>query len=330
MTDFPRVISFDSGITMVVTDLHGDWRLYERYRELFLALYEQGLAQRLIFTGDLLHHIGPEEEDRSLGIILDLMALQKQLPNTIFMLLGNHELPHLYHIPLSKGDYALTPRFEAALGSQRQRVMDWLEALPFYARTRAGVALCHAGAFPKAMESDALMQLLFWSHRALLAESAMRVPEEARHALREELGRLLGIPYPTLARTYLAVTDIKDPRYDDFLLGQIVASDSRFDDLWSAFFTRNEREYGEEHYGMMLTALLAQLSQGYASQRILVTGHLTCRNGYRILADDRQLRLASGIHAEPLSSCRYLLFDAGRPLMRASELLPGLGNVFEQ
>ena len=330
MTDFPRVIPFNSGITMVVTDLHGNWRLYERYRELFLALHEQSLAQRLVFTGDLLHHTGPEEEDRSLDIVLDLMALQKQLPDAIFVLLGNHELPHLYHIPLSKGDYVFTPRFESALGSQRQPVMAWLEGLPFYARTQAGVALCHAGAFPGTTDSNVLMDLLFWSHRALLEEIALQLPEEARPALREELGRILGVPYPTLARTYLAVTGAEDPRYDDFLLGQIVTSSSRFDDLWAAFFTRNEREYGEERYGAMLTALLARLSQGYASQRVLVTGHLTCRNGYRILADDRQLRLASGIHAEPLSSCRYLLFDAGRPITRASELLPGIGNIFEQ
>jgi len=327
MPDFPRALTFDSGVTLVVTDLHGNWLLYERYRELFLALYARGAVERLLFTGDLLHYTGPEEDDRSLEIILDLMGLQELLPETIFVLLGNHELPHLYHVPLSKGDYLFTPRFEAALGAHRERVMAWLEGLPFYARTRAGVSLCHAGAFAEVAAAGVMPQLLHWSHRALLMETAARLPLDLRPALREEVGRLLGVPYPLLAQTYFAVTDAGDPRYDDFLIGQLVATDPRFELLWSAFFTRNERQYGAVEYEALLTALLAQLSEGYAPQRVMVTGHLTCRNGYQVLAHDRQLRLASGVHAEPLTSCRYLLFDAGRPVARASELLAGVGNV---
>ncbi len=329
MPDFPRVLSLDSGVAMVVTDLHGNWPLYARYRDLFLALRAQGLAETLVFTGDLIHHTGPEKDDRSLDIVLDLMTLQERLPGAVIVLLGNHELPHLYHVPLSKGDYPLTPRFEVALGAQRARVLRWLEGLPFYARTRAGVSLGHAGAFPEATNADMLTQLLFWSHRALLAETAVRLPAEVRPALHAELERLLGAPYPALARAHLGVADATDPRYDDFLIGQVVASDPRFELLWSAFFTRGEREHGEQEYGAMLTALLTQLSQGYTPQRVLVTGHLVCRDGYRVLAEERQLRLASGIHAEPFSACRYLLFDAGRPVARASELLRGLGSLFE-
>lgn len=328
-SEIPRLVSLDSGIIMVVTDLHGDGALYERYRDLFLVLRARGLADTLVFTGDLLHHTGPEDADRSLDIVLDLMALQETLPGAVIVLLGNHELPHLYHVPLSKGDYAFTPRFEAALGAHRERVSAWLEGLPFYLRTRAGVALCHAGAFPEAADADALTQLLFWSHRALLAEVEARLPAETRPALREELGRMLGVPYPAIARAYLAVTEPADPRYDDYLIGQVIASDPRFELLWSAFFTRNEREHEARAYGAMLTALLARLSQGYIPQRVLVTGHLTCRNGYLVLADNRQLRLASGIHAEPYAACRYLLFDAGRPVERAGDLLRGLGRVFE-
>ena len=77
----------------------------------------------------------------------------------------------------------------------------------------------------------------------------------------------------------------------------------------------------------MEPAVKPALDLSEAPQRVLVTGHLTCRNGYQVLAHDRQLRLASGVHAEPLTSCRYLLFDAGRPVTRASELLAGVGSV---
>jgi hypothetical protein len=61
---------------------------------------------------------------------------------------------------------------------------------------------------------------------------------------------------------------------------------------------------------------------------MVVTGHIGCRNGYRVIAGGRHLRVASGIHAHPYRSARYLLFDAGAPVKDAWDLRQGLGSIF--
>jgi len=39
---YPRLWSLDAGVAMVVTDLHGDWDLYARYRDRFIELHAAG------------------------------------------------------------------------------------------------------------------------------------------------------------------------------------------------------------------------------------------------------------------------------------------------
>ncbi len=45
----------DFGVAMVVTDLHGDWEAYARYRDRFVELLAAGRADCLVFAGDLIH-----------------------------------------------------------------------------------------------------------------------------------------------------------------------------------------------------------------------------------------------------------------------------------
>ena len=61
-----RVIDLEAGMAMVVTDLHGDWDAYQRYRDHFLDLRANGRADYFILTGDLIHYEGSETEDKSL------------------------------------------------------------------------------------------------------------------------------------------------------------------------------------------------------------------------------------------------------------------------
>ena len=74
--------------------------------------------------------------------------------------------------------------------------------------------------------------------------------------------------------------------------------------------------------------LLMDLSRDYHPQRALVSGHIGCRNGYRIVADGLHLRVASGAHAHPATSARYMLFDAGQAIGATVDLIEGLGSVF--
>jgi len=322
------IVDIDHGVVMVITDLHGDWPLYERYRDIFLALRERELVDTLILAGDFIHSEGPPETDRSLEIVLDLMALRETLGPRLVVLLGNHEMVHLYAVVLSKGDHTYTPRFEAALGRHREAVLAFFDSLPFFVRTRAGVALCHAGAFPQARDRDAMAQLFAFSHRDVWARGAARAPLRYREPLRLRLGELSDAPYEDLVREYFAITDPNDPHYDDYLISQFAMAEPDFDLLWEAFCESNELQYGEVAYAGYVEALLHHLSEDYAPQSVLVTGHIGCRNGYRVVAGGRQLRLASGIHAYPYESARYLLFDAGKPVTDVKGLSSGIGSVF--
>ncbi|MFL7794641.1 MAG: metallophosphoesterase family protein [Anaerolineae bacterium] len=325
-----RVVDLEAGVAMVVTDLHGDWNVYQRYRDRFLDLEAHGRADTLIFTGDLIHSDGSPEEDRSLDIVLDVMALRARLGDRIIYLLGNHELVHLYGITLQKGTHLYTPAFEAAMGEHRVDIVSFFDGLPVYARTQAGVSLCHAGAFAGAGEPGVMLRLLSCSHQRIWEEVSALLSVDQRTSLRSKFARLDGESYDDIAHRYLAVSGPDDPRYDDLLIGSVVSSTHpEFRLLWAALFTGNEWECGEDEYALHLDAMLWELSRGFHQQRVLVAGHMACSGGYALIAGGHQLRLASGSHAYPFESGRYLLFDMERPVRQADKLLDGLGGVFE-
>lgn len=326
----PRVLSLEAGVAMVVTDLHGNWDAYRRYRDRFLDLEAHGQADTLIFTGDLIHSDGPSEEDRSLNIVLDVLALRASLGDRIICLLGNHELPHLYGITLQKGSHLYTPSFEAAMGQHRADIVSFFDALAFYVRTRSGVSLCHAGAFAGMGDPDVAARLFGCSHRRIWEEVSALLPADQRASLRAGFAKLSDESYDDMARRYLAVSGPEDPRYDDLLIGSIVSSvHPDFELLWAALFSRNEWDNGMQEYGVSVDALLHHLSEGFHKQEVLVAGHMACSGGHALVAGGRQLRLASGSHAHPPEAGRYLLFDVGKPVRRADELLAGVGSVFE-
>ncbi|MCP4538765.1 MAG: hypothetical protein GY832_16650 [Chloroflexi bacterium] len=326
-----RVITLDAGMAMVVTDLHGDWDAYCHYRDLFLTMEARGQVDYLIFTGDLIHHEDPSI-DRSLDIVLDVLALQETLGERLIYLLGNHELPHIYGIMLQKGDRLYTPSFEAAMGEHRAAIRSLFESLPFYVRTRAGVSVCHAGAAAEMSVPAAAAKVFAYSHRHVLDEVRTLLPTDQRASLRAGFAKLLHESYDDLAHRYLAISGPDDPRYDDLLIGSVISSTHvDFELLWAAIITRNEHQYEEPDYAIFLDALLRELSSfrsndfeyTFHQQELLVTGHIACQDGYTIVAD-RQLRLASGSHAHPRQSARYLLFDVEKPIRQMDELLRGL------
>jgi hypothetical protein len=323
-----RVLDLDSGIAMVVTDLHGDWDAYARYRDKFLALKEQGEADYLILLGDLIHRSGSSQKDDSLAIILDVLKLREAHGNAIITVLGNHELPHIYSILLQKGNEIYTPSFEAAMGEHRQQIVDYFDTLPFYIRTKSGVALCHAGATAAISERNGLERLWHFSHQQILAEAKAAITKEERPSLMRSIRKMYGRSYNEMTRVYFAVEGLDDPRYDDFLIGTIASSSNPdFDLLWAAMFTRNEQEYGDHGYGVILNTMLKALSNAYHPQIALVTGHIDCRGGHKLISE-QQLRIASAKHAQPRESGQYLLFDMGEPIKKAEALIPKLNSVF--
>ena len=323
-----RVVDIEAGVIMVVTDLHGDWNAYERYRDRFFDLYRTGEVDYLVLAGDMIHYSGPPEKDRSLAIVLDVLRLKQSLGDRLIYLMGNHELPHIYSITLQKGRHLYTPEFEAALGEHRHAVLAFFDKLPFYIRTKGGVAISHAGASAAISERHAPQRLFNFSHRRIWRETAESLPPESRPSLREALGKTSKQSYDEIVRKYFAVTGPDDPRYDHFLIGAVsTTSHPDFQLLWNIMFTRNELQYGEEAYGIVLDSMLKALSEDYHPQRVLVAGHIDCRRGHKIVAT-YQLRIASARHAIPRKSGVYLLVDAEKEAKEAQDLLPGIGTVF--
>ncbi len=327
-----RLLDLTSGVTMVVSDLHGDKDAFARHVGRFLQLRSRRKVDRLLLLGDLIHSEQDEQQDASLQMILDVIRMQKTLPpQSVVMLLGNHEMPHLYGVALAKGQIEYTPRFEQALSrtGTREEVGNFLNDLPFFVRTAAGVLFTHAGPDGNAMANlDTLRQL---DHRAVLEEfdyalSINPHPEQ----LRSLYAQAMGMPYEVLARYYLAVSGPEDPRYDYLIRSMMLGQESKeFELLWDALFTRCEQGVPLVLYERLLSVFLDTLSQGApAPQRFLVTGHLPVKKGGHEIVAKQHIRLASAAHARPRETGQYLLLDFGKPVEAMADLEQAMGTVF--
>lgn len=326
---WPRVVDLEGGTAVVVTDLHGDWDAYQRYRDQFMHMQASGQADYFCLLGDLIHRSSPPAEDQSLEIVLDLLTLQKELGDKLICLLGNHELAHIYAVPLAKGSELYTPRFEHAMGSHRADIIAFFNAMPFYIRTKAGVTLAHAGATAAIGEENARERLFTYSHQEILDETAVSLPMSARPQLRKKLAARYATSYDALSRTYFAVTPQEFHRYDDFLIGS-TALETHPDCalLWPALFNKNELEYGRATYLLILDTMLREFSKDTHSQRVMVTGHIDVKGGHALIGQ-QQLRLASGKHASSRRKAQYLLLDCEQPVENAESLLPNLGAILK-
>jgi len=322
-----RVVNLEKGQAMVVTDLHGDWDAYQRYRDTFFQLQALGQADILILNGDMIHASAPANQDKSLEIVLDIIRLKKELGDSLVYVLGNHELPHIYSITLQKGEELFTPRFEFNMGGKRQEIVSFFDSLPFYVRTSGGVSICHAGASTALGETDGVSRVFNYSHQRVLQRTRAQITKEERPSLIRAMRKMHGRTYNDMARNWFAISGLNDPRYDDFLVGTLTTSDEDFELLWSALFTRNEKEYGSNSYQVLLSTMLQALSEGYAQQSILITGHIDCKGGHKMV-NRHQLRVASAKHALPREAGLYLLFNIRERFETAADLVPQLRSVF--
>lgn len=327
MSEYSRVVDLEEGRMMVVTDLHGNWDLYCRYRDRFLELQAADEVDTLVLTGDFIHNMDPAIPDDSLDITIDLIGLKDEIGDKLIVLMGNHEFPHLYSIPIQKGNVVFTPQFERDLGIHREKVLSFFNGLPFFIRTAAGVSISHAGASPVFGPEEDFKAIFNYAHDQVWQRAENTLPEDLRDSFRQSFENLNGQPYDAMARKMIAVSGPDDPRYDDFLIGAIVQTLPEFNALWDTLFNKNEYQFGEEEYEMHLAKTLQALSENFFEQRFLVCGHTIVSNGHRIVAK-RQLRLASGVHAQPFESARFLLFDAKIALTSIDQLLLGIRSIF--
>ncbi len=338
--DMSRIIDLNSGTAMVITDLHGAWDAYQRLRDQFLSLYAKGEVSHLVICGDLIHNEGMEEFDASLDMLLDVMGLQADLgKETVIMLLGNHELPHIYGLTLAKGSVEFTPRFESALTRldqryklpiKRKEVRAFLASLPFFARTKGGVLITHAGAASDVTSVKHVDRLLKLDHDELITLADTELKKFDIGSLQRGYSHFTGISYDEQAKHYLAVSGTEDPRYNEllrvlFLSGQ----NTDFDLMWNTLFSQNELDVGESAYLKTLKNFLSYFSTVSPHElRVMVSGHISVKDGF-VEIGKQQLRMASCTHAFPRKSARYLLLDCEKTVNSSDELIPGLRFVFE-
>lgn len=346
-----RILNITNGTAMIVSDLHGDRDAFDRILARFRTLYAEGRAQRLILLGDLIHAYGSPQDDDSLSMVLDLIKLQQELgPDTVIMLLGNHELPHIYSMLLSKGNLDFTPRFEHAMGKHRGRVLNFFDSLPFYIRTAAGVLLSHAGpAFDSISHIDTLRR---FDHQAILADADVALAQSDQFASwYNHCEASYDSAYDKMAWEYLAVNGPRDPRYLHLLRATMISHQSReFSILWDALFTKNEagltpaaytngcemflRAFSTPSYWSMMSpagllGLPCTSRDAPCPQRVIVSGHIQVPDGGYTPVNEFHLRLASATHASPRASGVYLLLDCAKPVDSAEALIPHLKRVFE-
>src|SRR5690606_39790958 len=107
-----RAVDLLHGLVYTISDLHGEWEPYARYRDHFLTLLQEGLADHFVILGDMIHGYGLPEDDYSLDILLDLIQPRSALVGeTIIPLPGNHGLRPLYSTPHGQANVTFLPRF---------------------------------------------------------------------------------------------------------------------------------------------------------------------------------------------------------------------------
>lgn len=327
-----RFLAIPDGIAMVVTDIHGDWNAYVQLRDMFLRHLDRGEAHRLILCGDFIHGYGTREDDASLRIVLDILRLRAELgDDTVIALLGNHEMPHIYGVTLSKGDIEFTSRFEHALADldadrqssyDRRAVIEFFMSLPFYAYTSAGVLLTHAGP-PKSVRVRADGErLMRFDHRRVLKTFSEQIGDLPLESLR------FNVEYIAQARHFLAITGPDDPRFMDlFRASYISAHSADFQFLWDTLFTTDESGLLSA-YNLQVSVFLKIISFLCGQeQRVIVSGHIPSPDGYTLIGMNH-LRLASYAHSVPKRAGRYLLLNCMQPVQSAKALVPSLRYAF--
>jgi hypothetical protein len=169
-----RVVTLPrEGRLLVVTDLQGNTRDFERVAALFEAASAEHEGRAvLVVTGDLVH--GPEiPEDHwpdYLGTfytgdsrrLLELASeLQARHPGRVHYLLGNHEHAHIGGPVVSKFFADEAGRLEELLGPEgTARARAWLRTWPFLAvAPAAGLVMSHAAPHARLSSREDLEQI---------------------------------------------------------------------------------------------------------------------------------------------------------------------------
>lgn len=137
------------GSALVVTDLHGDLKSFNRYMDIWDEFH--GKNNHFILTGDFIHGLD-SDTDGSVEI-LELLKYRISSTDNFHVLLGNHEWTHITGQHIYKGGHNQKIEFEELVrrkwGSRSvTKLAEYIglfERLKIAVRTDNGVFISHAG-----------------------------------------------------------------------------------------------------------------------------------------------------------------------------------------
>lgn len=280
------------GMWMVVSDLHGNGLDFQRVLDRFEHFQKRYPDLRLLFLGDLIHSFN-YKTDQSYPMVCKLMELGANSGHTPFYcLMGNHEMAHVYHWVLQRGNWDFTKGFEWKMAKNRASVIAFFEAMPLWLATQGGVLLHHTGAAgvyaPQWLQSCGLTHDFLYSpnHAAIKRLTLGHDTDEGRFC-REIGDKLIQLPH-----------------------GRV---------MWEALMNGNEHQYGSQ-YQQMQGEMLCYYSQHLGfNLNLIVTGHIGVDSGIGVVGSC-QVRICSGQGCTDDLQKKVVVLDANRIYSSAEEL----------
>lgn len=325
----PKVLDFSSGKLLICSDLHGNLKDYLRIKKIFLLGKERSDINFLLFLGDIIHGYGSPSEDKSKEIVDDLMAMMEKYPDSVFSLLGNHELCHIYDFPLIKGRQIFNPCFEEQIKEGREKYISFFKSWPAAVRTKGGVLITHAGANSY---MDKFRDIFSLDHDQTLAENQIlfeKLSEAVKSVLKSRVEKQYGGSYDELSAKLLGPGAVSSPqRRNSLLRGTFFTqSNPKGQWLWDMFCNKNEHSYGKNLYSKLVSKFLSSMSDEFGTMRLLLTGHIDAPEGFELF-EENQFRLCTSKGAKSDDYKYYLLLDASALFSSALQLKRHLYRLY--
>lgn len=279
----------DKGRIMLVSDIHGNKRDFDRVLTRYYALKEKNKVDYLIFMGDMIHsYPNKNRKDESVAIIDKLISMKTNTDDgDVFCVLGNHEFVHIYNIELLKGKLEFSKWFEWKISKNRGLYINFFINMPLAIRTAGGVLIHHAGA--SNIYANNSFNLEFIKNFKHNHESF---------------------------RSHLDNINTYDPD-----IGVEFMHTRLGEWLWSCLTTGNEKEF-KNLYPSYIDEFLSFMSSDRLGREmnVLVSGHIAVDYGAEVISK-KQLRLCTSEGCLRDLEKKFLLFYAEKKYNSALELI---------
>jgi len=300
-----RIVDIFDSKLMIVSDIHGNKHDFDRVMNRFYHFKKKGEVDQLVFLGDIVHSFN-YKKDASIDILNVLIEKgANEEGSGLLCLLGNHELVHLFHIPLRKGNWEFNKGLEWKMAKEREKYHRFFCDMPIALRTQGGVLINHTGAGPFYNEQRLLdcgldrAILREWDYQGVTDNLFSEVVIlQMSHKYQPELGYQLM----------------------ETRIGEV---------LWETFMNGNELQYDVIQYERYVSELLNYHSWDRLNtpMQLVVSGHIGEEWGASVVGE-KQLRICSSAGCPLDLEKKVLIVEAQKEYLSMDELKKGLKDVF--